>query len=157
TSKYYKELCNYLQIKYPTQCKLLLDNNNNGNWRANETYYYHFNDDKTLLFPYFNNGAVLIHNSISKQVGIEWEKNRLKAFQGNFVPNLGQAGELTIGLTINNITDNWKIFPRGFNLVCSQTTKKYINCEYTGNIYLIHYVQVNYMDPIFLNFIKPIY
>ena len=97
----------------------------NRRWTTLNTYKYNINKTDQRLFPYFNNGMIIIKNSLSEEFGKLWEEKRLQMAKLNLYGiNLGQSGELTIGLVANHLTDNWNALPKGFNLVCSNMTKK---------------------------------
>ena len=126
--KYYRKICNILDIKIPKEINQTKKNLNNGQWTIKNTYKYNNKnyDMEKRLFPYFNNGAIIVKNEISNKIGRLWKKNRNKLTRLGY-NNFGQNGELTIGLTINHITDNWGPLPKGFNLVLSVMTKRYQN------------------------------
>ena len=120
---YYTTICNKLGLKIPDEINQRQGGRSDGRWTTESTYLYNKSDYNinNRLFPYFNNGAIIIKNSLSKSLGILWKNKRSKLTKMGY-NNLGQNGELTIGLCINHITNNWGPLPKGFNLVCSVVT-----------------------------------
>ena len=88
------------------------------------------------------------------------EKNRNKLTKLGY-NNWAEKGELTIGLSINNITDNWGPLPKGFNLVLScKTSNRYSNLD-IENIYgvkpiLIHWQKLYININIYKKYVKDI-
>ena len=145
----YIQILKKLKLKIPTEINLL-KNNNNYKWTNVGTYSLNLNKNDsnhiTRKFPYFNNGCIIVKNEKSYELGKLWKIKRNEATLEKLLINKGQCGELTIGLCINHLFDNWNHCPKGFNLVCSQGTEKYLNLEVENftKPYIIHYVDVPY-------------
>ena len=156
---FYNEILNALNLSIPKEIELV-NNNNDYNWSNIATYSYIFNKTPGLFqkrqFPYFNNGCIIIKNDKSYELGKLWKIKRQELYDKNLIPNLGQSGELTIGLCINHLFDNWFHSPKGFNLVCSCQTNKYINLEFEKftKPYIIHYISVPYNSKIYDKYMK---
>ena len=74
---------------------------------------------KTNIQPYFNGGAILIKESLSKLFGELWRPSLitplLKELWGNSSRLAYLSSELTLSLALLTISQNWKPFELGFN------------------------------------------
>lgn len=133
----WRELCNYLGCKYP-EYPIRYKSPKNNKYHALMQDHYHLIDDDTKYFPFFNNGAIMIKEKMSYKVGAVWKGFRKKMDNKYFCPNMLTGGEMTIGLAINHVTDNWGPLPRGFNLRVSAVARNLLR-QYKGPISLLHY------------------
>ena len=155
----YKNILKKLNLKVPNEINNLKNNNNYG-WTNVGTYSLNLNNENIYKinrkFPYFNNGCIIIKNNMSYELGKLWKIKRYEAFKKKILPNIGQCGELTIGLCINHLIKNWNHCPKGINLVCSPQTKEYLNLaveEFTKP-YIIHYVCVSYKSNLYKKYLQ---
>ena len=107
----YMRICNKLNLKIPTEIEeTKYYKSNNKSWTVLNTYQYnlnitsseHINDnikyknyikDTKRLFPYFNNGMILIKNTLSKELGNLWLIKRKELHENFSWLSLGDAGE----------------------------------------------------------------
>ena len=73
---YYTKICNQLNIKIPKEIDQTKEYKNDKKWTVKNTFKYNNSnyDINNKLFPYFNNGAIIIKNEISNKVGRLWKK-----------------------------------------------------------------------------------
>lgn len=152
-----QQLCTQLGLKQPKEPLLFPAKPRSTNpyypeWSGREMVHYHYNVLNTRPFPYFNNGAIVVRNDIAKELGVAWyraraqcAKKRLTTHNGQ--ENIGLAGQLTIGLCINHVTDDWGVLPRGFNLAIGTLTKRL--AAYPGKKYLVHYIALDHQSVFF--------
>lgn len=148
--KQWKTICSYIGAEYPDFELLQTEEGNYKKWGMNSHFAYHLEDRylEKRLFPYFNNGAVLVKNSISKKLGELWEDYRtryakyLKEVEG---VDAGIVGQNVIGLAIHNTTKNWTAFPRGFNFLLQNfqaDSHSLIEFFDSNKVSLFHYINV---------------
>lgn len=137
----YKLFCEHLGIKVPKEkpfCDVgYLE------WNTAEYEVYYKKNPKSRLFPALNAGALLLKNELCNEFaqklldGVPKIPGFAKKYGGRSVKVL----QPIYGLILNDVTDNWKPFEKGFNYIV--THKKGIQDvikEYKGNIYLLHYI-----------------
>lgn len=106
----------YISKKFGLK-ETLINNNANGS-----LFKRYFNDEKNI-YPYFNGGAILIKEEISTQFANLWTPTLLLSTNKgwndkNVAHSKKHLGcQLTIGLALLTITDNWKPFEKGFNFL----------------------------------------
>jgi len=126
----------YIANKYNLKKTFIVNNNAKGS-----LYKRYFNDEKDI-YPYFNGGAILIKEELSSRFAELWTPTLLlstnKGWNNKSVPHMKKhfGCQLTIGLTLLTLTNNWKPFKKGFNFI-----GKIINLDDFGrdNISLYHY------------------
>ena len=159
---FYNKICNQLEIKIPKEIEETKQYLNNKHWTTRNSYLYNDKNYNTneRLFPYFNNGAIIVKNEFSKKIGLLWKELRDKLTKFGYF-NKGPNGELSIGLAINHITKNWGPLPKGFNLVLSCETKdRYRNLkvetEFGVKPILIHWQSLSMNDEVYKKYVKNI-
>lgn len=143
------EVCDFIGSKKPIQKNLRTDPGHIENWSGLEHFKYHLGELSEKVFPYFNNGAVLIKNSKSSQLESVWEDYKLKYVEYLYtvkgVSHQISVGQDVIGIAIDNIVDDWIPFEKGFNIIIQQSFPK--GMEMIENfpfneVKLFHYINV---------------
>lgn len=120
----WKAICNYLDCEMPRFPSLIkIYRGNYGEWSFLEHYLYQTGYVKKRIFPYFNNGAILVRNDLAEKLGtcwLEYRKRYTKYILENKGLDIDQDGQDVIGLAINQITDNWGALPRGCNFMLQE-------------------------------------
>lgn len=91
---------------------------------------YHLND-KTNILPYFNNGVIFIKNSFAKAIYKNIEEVVEKMSKQKHPMNYFDF-QIAISVVLPNMTDNWKLLPKGCNFL-----RPY---KWDGEISLYHYL-----------------
>jgi hypothetical protein len=145
----WKDICAYLGCKTPNFVCLKLKIGHYRRWRFLEHYLYQAGWIKGRVFPYFNNGAVLIKNECAAKVGSVWlDFRRLytQYIQETQGADISLEGQDVIGLAINQITDNWSILPRGCNYIVQENFylgRRLIARTELERLSLFHYISVS--------------
>jgi hypothetical protein len=151
----YKFLCEHLGIKVPKE-KPFCDAGYL-EWNTAEYEIYYRKNPKSRLFPALNAGALLLKNELSKEFaeklldGVPKIPSFAKKYGGRSVKVL----QPIYGIVLNDVTDNWAPFEKGFNYIVSH--KKGIQDVirgYKGNIYLVHYINYSSDDILNLNILE---
>lgn len=104
---------------------------------------YYQSDTNKRLFPALNAGAIMINNSISYEFGNRLAKavNMIPTFAKRFGGSSKKVIQPVYGLVVNDVTDNWHHFDKGFNILLSTFGRvKNVYQKYGGPIYLAHYI-----------------
>jgi len=136
----YKQLCNFLGLKTPKENPI--ENVVQSFGAAEYTKFYKETSNKRL-FPALNAGAILVKNTLSKEFGKKLTESvrKIPEFAKQFGGRSVQVVQPVYGLVVNDITDNWNHFERGFNFILSDFRQiPSIYKEYKGDIYLAHYI-----------------
>ena len=117
--KQWQEICKHLDCPMPQHAILQTDDGHYHNWNFQEPRLMHEGKLAQRLFPYFNNGAVLIKNEIAPTVGELWDQYRIA--YSDFIQerqgiNIDLEGQDVIGLAVNALSENWSCFAPGINL-----------------------------------------
>lgn len=121
--KQWRQICKYLDCVMPSYRILRIRKGNYRAWCFKEHYLYQTGKQKKKIFPYFNNGAILVKNSLASELANTWVRYRelyteyIKSTEG---VDIDLEGQDVMGLAINTITDNWSTLPRGFNYVLNE-------------------------------------
>lgn len=121
--KQWEEICRYIGHPMPKQPILKLSNGSYGNWGFLEHFIYQTTCTRTRLFPYFNNGAILLKNSLSHNIGETWLRYRelyTKFVYEKQSIDIDLDGQDVIGLAISSVTKNWAALPCGFNFIIQE-------------------------------------
>ncbi|MDC7999273.1 hypothetical protein [Gilvibacter sediminis] len=150
-NKYNKEqwsdICDYLNAKLPEEACIKKEPGSYTSWSYEEHNLYQLGKFKKRQFPYFNNGAILVSNDLSKNLVDTWEAYRRDYtlyVKDRFDHDIDQEGQDVMGLAIANVTSNWNHFPRGFNFVLQERfviAKKLVHI-FKGELTLLHYIQI---------------
>lgn len=143
------ELCSYIGATKPNQMNLRINPGHIESWDGSEHFMYHLGEVSVKLFPYFNNGAILIRNNICADVERLWESYKFKyikyleIYKG--VKHQISVGQDTIGIAIDNCVDKWVPFEKGFNFIIQRSFQKgqsMIDLFPIDNVKLFHYINV---------------
>ena len=155
-SKQWKEICEFIGCEYPDHRIKKITKGNYRHWTFKEHYLFQSQKLNKLLFPYFNNGAILIKNSLTREFYFLWEQYRAaytKYTDLKFNINIDLEGQDVIGLALYNTSRNWNTMPVGVNFVVQEKFKegrKLIN-KYANNIFLFHYINCSKDSYFFYN------
>lgn len=145
----WQEICAFLNCSFPSFPILKLEEGTYTSWGINEMYLYQTGQINQKLFPYFNNGAILIKNSLSHKFVDKWEASRelyTKYVKLNFNQDIDLEGQDVIGVVLNNLSLNWKPFDIGINFPLQEhfsSSKKMMKIKNTKNISLVHYINLD--------------
>jgi len=145
----WEKICAFIGADKPKQKNLKKDKGGVTFWKIDNHVDYHLKGFETPIFPYFNNGAILIKNCFSKNLGKTWEEYKKKYI--NYI-NLNEkvkhqvsAGQNMIGLAIDNVVNSWLPFSPGFNFILQDKFtegRKLIEEFSIDNVELFHYINV---------------
>lgn len=165
SAKTYREICTTLNLNVPPEIIQAENTKDRRNFTAEKNLKYHFTPDCPRLFPYFNNGVIMIKNSMSQDLGKLWKQARATAAENyKWMANkkscgivLTGAGQLTMGLCISHLTQNWAPLPRGFNVVVTPLAEKFTKLDnmIASGIQpvLLHYIAAKYNMPIYKRYL----
>jgi hypothetical protein len=122
-------ICRYCAVKLPT-APIVKET------KSSNSYIAYYRRTKAKYFPYFNNGAVLVKNEISAEIGKKFIEYRDMLFKK--VPHY--HGQVAIGLAVNHVTQNWGLLPRGFNYLATQEEYTKLSLQ---EVTLYHYLGKN--------------
>lgn len=156
----WKKICNFLKCHFPEDLIVKTDLGHYRKFEIKEHFLYHTTPDLPKMFPYFNNGAILIKNTLSQKLAEVWDGYRdtfTEFIFKEFNTNIDLEGQDVIGLAIHKVTKNWTPFERGFNFILQDKFDegRELVDIYKGNVSLIHYVNVpqnTIYYPIVLNY-----
>jgi hypothetical protein len=148
----YKLFCEYLGIKVPKEIPFC----NVGYLEFNTAEYevYYKKNPKNRLFPALNAGALLLKNDLSKEFSQKLLDgvSKIPGFAKKYGGGRVKVIQPIYGLILNDVTDNWDSFERGFNFILSPKMGiTDVIKKYKGNIYLLHYINYS-KDADVLNF-----
>lgn len=110
--------------------------------------YYESKGNKRL-FPALNAGAIMIKNELSQIFGkklIESVK-KLPEISKKFGGRSLLVVQPIYGIVVNDITNNWYHFDKGFNFLLTSFGRiPIVNSKYKGNVYLAHYINHDKKD-----------
>lgn len=147
TKKQWKKICDFLDCDMPKESVRCFGTGAYKNWTFSEHYKYQSGKSKKKRFPYFNNGAILIKNSLCSEFLSKWEDYRkgytdfiLREYQ----INIDLEGQDVIGLALYNTSRNWGVFDRGMNLIIQDKFKLGLKLirEFNNEIFLLHYIHM---------------
>jgi hypothetical protein len=148
-SEQWDEICEYLGAKKPRQLILKKDAGDANSWGIDNHVDYHLSGFNEILFPYFNNGAVLVRNDCAKKLGEVWNEYKLKYIQyvrkREGLDHEISAGQNMIGLAIANSVDTWAPFEPGINFIVQRNFEAGLRLieEFDINkVKLFHYINV---------------
>ena len=145
------KICCYFGIKTPNYLCLRLKPGRYGAWRVNENFIFNALNIfgiEIKLFPYFNNGAILVKNEISNHLGTEFIKYRRLYTEYIYKTesiDIDLEGQDVIGLAIDNITKNWSSFDSGINFIIQEKyflTKLLVKIFPYKRVCLFHYINL---------------
>ena len=149
TKNQWEQICNFIEAKLP-KYKVLRENVGNINdWSGSEHFLYHLGEINEKIFPYFNNGAILIRNSFSKELKVTLENytfryiEYLKKHEG--INHQVSVGQDMIGIAIDNCVKEWQPFEPGFNFIVQNSFEKsrlMLDSFDIKNVKLFHYINV---------------
>lgn len=149
--KQWEDICDFLDVKMPKYPIYKKKEGTYTSWSVEEMYLYDTHQIKEKIFPYFNNGAILIRNSIAKKFVSNWEKKREKYM--HYVKNtqnidIDFEGQDIVGIVLNDISTNWKPFSVGFNFPLQEKFEKtrelLINTNTNASfLSLLHYINID--------------
>lgn len=139
-------ICEYLKCKMPSQEVLVKEDGSYRSWSYNEHFLYNSGSLSDRIFPYFNNGAILIKNGLAPKLAQRWDE--LRTLYTEYVKqtqhlDIDLEGQDVMGVAINSITENWKPFSIGMNFILqsrfeeSKKLQEFIPAE---EISLFHYI-----------------
>lgn len=144
--KQWTEVCNFLGCVLPKNTCLKRKAGGYRSWGFREHYLHQRGLLSGRIFPYFNNGAVLVKNSVAPTLGDTWNLFRLKYTEFilcNEGIDIDLEGQDVLGLAINNTTDNWGALPTGFNYILQEKFilgRRLLISKHIKNLSLIHYI-----------------
>lgn len=152
----YRLFCEELGIKVPKETPLCdvgyLE------WNTSEYEVYYKQNPGHRLFPALNAGALLLKNKLCKEFGQKLLNGipKIPAFAKKYGGRSVKVVQPIYGILLNDLTDNWDSFERGFNFIVSHKMGMHnIAKEYKGSIYLLHYINYsNDTDILKLNILK---
>lgn len=147
SKKQWKEICKFIDCELPKKKNLRLWSGKYNEWSFKEHYLYQSGKVKKRLFPYFNNGAIMIKNSISPEFGKTWDGYRELYTQfilQKYGINIELEGQDVVGLAIDSITEDWGPFERGFNFILQDRFEqgKKLMDKYSSTATFIHYINI---------------
>lgn len=143
----WKKICQILGCQMPKKKVRIFRKGKYNEWSIKEHYLYHMGKIKDEKFPHFNNGAILIKNDLTPKFVNYWENYRrlyTEYVKKEFNMDIDLEGQDVVGLAINQSTNNWSLFEKGFNFAIQEKLiegKKLIN-EYSNIPSLLHYINV---------------
>jgi hypothetical protein len=147
----WEEICEFLNVTMPQYPIFKKEAGAYNSWSVEEMYLYNTYQLKEKIFPYFNNGAILIKNDISKKFVSNWEEKREKYM--HYVKNtqnieIDFEGQDIVGVVLNDISSNWKPFDVGFNFPLQEKfekTKHLLKNTKTNASFLslLHYINID--------------
>lgn len=152
--KQWNEICETLSCNYPKFSIKKWKPGKYNEWIFHEHYVYQSGKKKKKMFPYFNNGAILINNNLSSHFSEVWDEMRKKYtfyVKEKFNLDIDLEGQDVVGLAINQVTSNWNIFMQGMNFILNDSFPLGIklNKDYKGDLYLLHYINIKIDNPYF--------
>jgi lipopolysaccharide biosynthesis glycosyltransferase len=157
----WKNICSYVGCKLPSGFVARLTKGTYTQFVFREHYYYNAHRIFFRFFPYFNNGAILVKNELSKQLGETWEKFREKYTEyvkSEFQIDIDFEGQDMMGLAITSVTKNWKPFERGFNFILQDSFElgRKLMRKFSNDAVLVHYINIP-QESIFYGLIENAY
>ncbi len=144
----WQDICQFLGCRTPDFFSLKLKPGHYDGWLFLEHYLYQAGWLRGRVFPYFNNGAVLIKNELAAKVGSVWldyRRSYTQYIEKTRGADIDLEGQDVIGLAINQVTDNWSTLPKGCNYILQE--KFYLGrrliAANTRDVSLLHYITVN--------------
>lgn len=144
----WQKICRWLGCNMPSYRIFRIRKGNYKAWCFKEHYFHQTGKVKKKIFPYFNNGAILIKNSLSTALANTWERYResyTKYIMSTEGVDIDMEGQDVIGLAINSVTDNWSVLPRGCNYALNE--KFYFGRRMirsgTESVSLYHYINLS--------------
>lgn len=160
----WKEICNLLECDFPNYPILKNNRGSYNDWSINEMYLYQIGKIHKKVFPYFNNGAIFIKNTLALEFVKKWEDSRelfSKYVKEKFDVDIDLEGQDVIGIVLNDISKNWKPFERGFNFPIQEsfdTSKELLEKQSKKGLSLVHYINVTdnikWSNIIYLKYLK---
>lgn len=141
TRDLYNKLCNFLNLKVPKE--IPIENVIQSFGCAEYVKFYNNKDNQERLFPALNAGALLIKNTLSKNFGKKLTNSlrKLPEFARLYGGRGVQVVQPVYGLVVNDVTDNWYHFEKGFNFLLSDFRRiPTIYKKYKDDLYLVHYI-----------------
>lgn len=148
----WKDICNHLNMRMPANAPL---NTENG-FKINAMEYERYYNDKTskILFPAVNAGALMIKKNLARQFSHTLAA-ALAKYRIYSIDKIGKEPYYMVqnvyGIALNEVTQNWAPFERGFNLLLSDAlpgiTDIYLKCGAKENVSLVHYIHYPVSDP----------
>ena len=141
------EICRYLDCNFPNYPILKKEKGNYKSWSVEEITLYQKGKINERLFPYFNNGAILIKNAISIDFVKKWEVSRelfTKYVKENFNLEIDMEGQDIVGIVLNNTSSNWMPFEIGFNYPLQESfsnSKSLLDVK-NESLSLVHYINI---------------
>lgn len=138
----YERFCKHLGIKVPRQIPFCdvgyLE------WNTAEYEIYYRKNINRNLFPALNAGALLLKNELCKEFSQKLLDgvSKIPSFAKKYGGRSFKVVQPIYGLILNDLTDNWAPFEKGFNFICSlRGGISDIMKSYKGNLYLVHYIR----------------
>jgi hypothetical protein len=143
----WQNICRYLGCKVPSFLSMKLKKGRYQRWGILEHYLYHAGWLRWKIFPFFNNGAVLIKNELAPKLGdvwLEFRRSYTKYVQATQGIDIDQEGQDVIGLAINDSLYSWSTLPRGFNYAVNDSFPlgRLMNKNTRNGVSMLHYINV---------------
>lgn len=144
TRKEWEEICEWLNLPCPDGQPIITGKGGFKRWNSFEYIRYVTTGKSEGLFPYFNNGVMLVRNSLSKYFGSMLISASVKYFKNPKYKIDSLFTQDVLGIVTNAVTDKWSIFPIGINMLCLLNQPKVLKFteNYKGKVSLVHYIML---------------
>ncbi|MGG7036600.1 MAG: hypothetical protein ACI7YS_15595 [Flavobacterium sp.] len=143
----WQKVCEHLNCDFPKDLIIKQDEGHYREFGIKEYFLYHTDPNCPKMFPYFNNGAIFIRNSLSKELAKVWEGYRAsytEFVKKEFNTNIDLEGQDVMGLAIHNVAKEWLPFQRGFNFILQEKFEDGVAIlrNHEDQAVLLHYINV---------------